>query len=272
MRAPHSSLSVPRECEPTPMQAELTIVIPAKNESQTLPRLLTSLSRQQYPLLPHTKVYVADAGSTDATAAIAQLTAAQLGLQLFVIPGGLPAHGRNAGARLARTPYILFLDADVELQDPRLLFRAVHRMRIHELHCVTTDIRCPDGTAADRFLFCANNVVQRASRWGAPFATGMFMLFDRAVFQQLGGFDESALYAEDYLLTKQVERERFGVVRGGVITSNRRFQKMGRARIAKMFLTTAINSRNPHYFQLDQGYWEQNARSVSAAKHGRAAL
>lgn len=254
------------------MQAELTIVIPAKNESQTLPRLLTSLSRQQYPLLPHTKVFVADAGSTDATAAIAQLTAAQLGLQLFVIPGGLPAFGRNAGARLARTPYILFLDADVELQDPLLLFRAVYRMRTQKLHCVTTDILCPQGTAADRFLFRANNVVQRASRWGAPFATGMFMLFDRIIFQQLGGFDESALYAEDYLLTKQVERERFGVVRGGVITSNRRFQKMGRARIAKMFLTTAINSRNPQYFQMDQGYWEPQMRSVAPAKPGPVAL
>lgn len=253
------------------MQAELTIIIPAKNECQTLPRLLTSLSRQQYPLLPHTRVYVADAASTDATAAIAQLTATQLGLQLAVIPGGLPAQGRNAGARLARTPYILFLDADVELRDPRLLFRAVNHMRMHELHCVTTDIHCPHGTAADRFLFRANNAVQRASRWGAPFATGMFMLFDRAVFQQLGGFDESALYAEDYLLTKQVDRNRFAVVRGGVVTSNRRFQKMGRARIARMFLTTAINSRNLQYFQIDQGYWSQPARPVASSNGDRAA-
>jgi glycosyltransferase involved in cell wall biosynthesis len=229
-----------------------------------------SLSRQQYPLLPHTKVYVADAASTDATAAIAQLTAAQLGLQLAVIPGGLPARGRNAGARLAQTPYVLFVDADVELRDPRLLLRAVTHMRMHALHCVTTDIQCPHGTAADRFLFRANNAVQRASRWGAPFATGMFMLFDRAVFQQLGGFDESALYAEDYLLTKQVERSRFGVVRGGVVTSNRRFQRMGRARIARMFLTTAINSRNPRYFQIDQGYWTHQPRPVLPASGDRA--
>ncbi|MGA2686680.1 MAG: glycosyltransferase, partial [Candidatus Korobacteraceae bacterium] len=48
-------------------KAELTIVIPAKNESKHLPILLTSLSRQDYPLLPHTKVFVADAGSTDGT-------------------------------------------------------------------------------------------------------------------------------------------------------------------------------------------------------------
>ncbi len=31
----------------------------------------------------------------------------------MVIDGGLPAVGRNAGAKLATTPYVLFLDADV---------------------------------------------------------------------------------------------------------------------------------------------------------------
>ena len=50
---------------------ELTIVIPAKNEARNLPHLLTSLSRQDYPLLPLTRVFVADAGSTDATVEIA---------------------------------------------------------------------------------------------------------------------------------------------------------------------------------------------------------
>ena len=44
---------------------------------------------------------------------------------LEVIEGGLPSVGRNAGARLATTPYVLFLDADVELPEPYLgLLRA----------------------------------------------------------------------------------------------------------------------------------------------------
>src|SRR6185312_9981326 len=107
------------------MPAELTIVIPARNESPSLPRLLISLSRQDYPHLADTKVYVADAGSTDCTAAIAELCAARLNLKLEIIPGGLPAAGRNAGARRATTPYILFMDADVELGDSTLLRRAM---------------------------------------------------------------------------------------------------------------------------------------------------
>jgi len=103
--------------------------------------------------LRDTAVFVADAGSTDSTAAIAQLCAARLGLRLEVIPGGLPALGRNAGARHALTPYILFLDADVELAEPTLLRRAMEMMQARNLHCLTTDIGCTEGSPADRLLF-----------------------------------------------------------------------------------------------------------------------
>lgn len=217
------------------------------------------MSRQDYPHLADTGVFVADAGSTDSTAAIAELCAARLRLSLQVIPGGLPAVGRNAGARLATTPYVLFLDADVELADRTLLRRAMEAMRSRHLHCLTTDIGCVKGSFTDRALFSMNNCVQRASRWVAPFSTGMFMLFDKQEFDRLGGFHECALYAEDYLLSKQVARDRFTVISGGILTSNRRFQKMGHAKIAWMFLQTALNSRNLDYFRRDQGYWREAA-------------
>ena len=206
--------------------------------------------------MPDTRVYVADANSTDGTAEMARSFAAKYSIE--VLAGGLPAVGRNAGARRATTPYVLFLDADVELRDPTTLRRAIRAMQRQQLHCLTTNIRCLDGNAADRLLFGGSNVVQKLSRWAAPFATGMFMMFDRREFQKLGGFNEHALYAEDYLLTKQVGRKRFAVIPGAVMTSNRRFRKMGHLRIAGMFFLTALNSGNPNYFLRDQGYWEES--------------
>lgn len=210
-----------------------------------------------------TKVFVADAASTDCTAAIAELCAARHDLQLEIIPGGRPSVGRNAGARRATTRYILFLDADVELADPTLLRRAMETMQRRHLHCLTTNIACIDGRTADRLLFGMNNCVQRASRWIAPFATGMFMLFETLEFNRLGGFNEHALYAEDYLLTRQVTSRYFAVIPGSVQTSNRRFQKMGHARVAWMFVKTAINSRNTNYYLHDQGYWEHTTSSFT---------
>ena len=203
--------------------------------------------------MPVTKVFVADAQSRDGTAGIALSFAHRLNIQ--VIPGGLPASGRNAGARLAQTPYLLFMDADIELPDATLLRRALHTMRDRELHCLTTNIACPQGAAADHLLFGMNNLVQHASRCVVPFATGMFMLFDKREFDRLGGFNQHALYAEDYLLSKQVARSRFAVLPGHIATSNRRLCRMGHLHIVRMFLRTAINTSNSDYFLRDQGYW-----------------
>ena len=200
-----------------------------------------------------TKVYVADAQSNDGTPGVALSFAHRLNIQ--VVPGGLPAVGRNAAARLAQTPYVLFMDADIELCDTTLLRRAMHAMQTRRLHCLTTNIVCPNGAVPDRILFGLNNLVQHASRWVAPFSTGMFMLFDRREFERLGGFNERALYAEDYLLSKQVSRHRFAVISGCVATSNRRFRKMGHTHIVRMFVRTALNTRNVDYFLHDQGYW-----------------
>jgi glycosyltransferase involved in cell wall biosynthesis len=228
-------------------------VIPAKNESRLLPTLLQSLCRQDYPLLKLTKVFVADAGSTDGTQELALSFADRLDIE--VIPGGLPSVGRNAGARRAATPYVLFIDADMELKDVTLLRRAMALVEKRRLHCVTTNIWCSQGTARDHVLYFLNNVAQYGSLLVKPFSTGMFMLFAKSEFDRLGGFHEEALYAEDYLLSKKVRNRKFGIVRGRIHTTNRRFRSMGHLAIVKMFVKTMLNSWNDNYFLHDHGYW-----------------
>ena len=232
---------------------ELTIVIPAKNEAEMLPKLLGSLCKQDYGLLRQTRVLVADAGSTDGTVEAALGFRDRLAVE--VVPGGLPSVGRNLGARLADTRYVLFLDADVELSEPTLLRRAVAAMQRRELHLVTTNIACPYGGFLDDVLYAGNNFMQRVGSKLKPFATGMFMLFEREAFWRLGGFNEQALFAEDYLLSKGVARARFRIVKGKVYTTNRRFQKLGHLRMVLMFFETALHSWDEEYFLRDRGYW-----------------
>src|SRR5258705_3325973 len=194
------------------MGAELTIVIPAKNEVEMLPRLLESLCRQDYEGMPATRVLVADAGSTDGTVEVA------LGfrdrLKVEIVPGGLPSVGRNAGARLATTKYVLFLDADVELPEPTLLRRALWRMERRGLHLATTNIACREGGFFDDVLYSGGNLMQRVGSFSKPVATGMFMMFDREAFWRLGGFNERARFAADCLLCKGGAGVRFRSVRG----------------------------------------------------------
>ncbi len=235
--------------------SQLTIVIPAKNEAKLIGRLLTSLATQAYPQISNTSVLVADAASTDGTPDIALAFAGSLNIR--VVPGGLPSVGRNAGAKLAQSAYVLFLDADVELRDPTLLRRAVELMERKKLHCATTNIAASDGGPMDHLMYFANNLVQRLSPWFfLPFSTGMFMLFDRKVFEELGGFHEQALFAEDYLLSKKVSPRRFGIVPGRIYTTSRRFRKMGHWAMVRLFLKTALNSGNESHFRQDHKYWQ----------------
>ncbi|HEX7284863.1 MAG TPA: glycosyltransferase family 2 protein [Candidatus Angelobacter sp.] len=220
-----------------------------------LPRLLESLCRQDYPLLSSTKVLVADAGSTDGTPELAMTFSRQLRVE--VIPGGLPSVGRNAGARRAQSKYVLFIDADMELKDTTLLRRTMELAERRKLHCATTNIWCSQGTLRDNVLYVANNIAQYGSMLVRPFSTGMFMLFEKAEFDRLGGFHEGALYAEDYLLSKKVANWRFGIVRGRIHTTNRRFCNMGHFKIVGMFLKTMFNTWNEDYFLRDHGYWRQ---------------
>ena len=88
------------------MEHTLTVVIPALNEAEGLGRLLTQLSFQT---CRSEQVVVADARSTDATREVAE------SLGATVVDGGMPAVGRNAGAAIATTELLLFLDVDVDL-------------------------------------------------------------------------------------------------------------------------------------------------------------
>jgi hypothetical protein len=101
--------------------------------------------------------------------------------------------------------------------------------------------------------------MQRLSRLYKPFSTGMFMLFDRARFNELGGFHEQALYAEDYLLSQKVARGRFAIVPGKIVTTNRRFKRMGHFRLMRLFLNTALHTHNESFYLRDHKYWHSQA-------------
>ena len=71
----------------------LSIIIPTYNEEEYLPVLLESIKKQNFN---DYEVIVADANSTDRTREIAK----EYGC--LIVDGGLPAVGRNNGAKVAK--------------------------------------------------------------------------------------------------------------------------------------------------------------------------
>jgi glycosyltransferase involved in cell wall biosynthesis len=202
-----------------------------------------------------TRVLVADANSTDGTPEI--VMGFRERLNVSVIRGGMPSVGRNQGAAQADTPYVLFVDADIELADSSLIRRCMEKAEAKQLHCLTTNVLCKDGNCIDKLLYATSDLFQYLSYVHRPYATGMFMLFERKRFWELRGFHEQILFGEDYRLSQQVERKRFAVVRGGVYTTNRRFQRMGHLRVGCLFLKTAMNYWNEKHFLRDHKYWAE---------------
>jgi glycosyltransferase involved in cell wall biosynthesis len=243
------------------MNSELTIIIPSKNEAQYIGQLLESILKQNYPAIASTKIFVADANSTDATKSIVESYRNKLPIE--IIPGGLPGVGRNAGARRATSEFILFLDADMQLQDPKTISASLHFIQSEKLTCIGAYAASYDGNLLDNLYFTINNAAQKF----IPYVTGFFMLFRRADFEKLGGFDERASYCEDLLLSKKIPNAKLGFSPARVFTSGRHFQRLGYIHQAMLVAGAVIHQNNPAYFYRSFNYWptksERNKATLS---------
>ena len=81
----------------------LSIIIPTLNEENYLPLLLAEIKKQDFD---DYEIIVADANSGDDTLRVAKAFGCK------VTQGGLPAKGRNEGAKIASGDLLLFIDAD----------------------------------------------------------------------------------------------------------------------------------------------------------------
>ncbi|HLD17957.1 MAG TPA: glycosyltransferase [Patescibacteria group bacterium] len=202
-----------------------SIVIITKNEEEYLPGLLESIRRQT--LAPR-EVIVADAGSEDRTREIARAFGCK------IVEGGLPGPGRNRGAEATQGDVLLFLDADVQLEDPRFLEKAAAEMRERGLDFASCDVVPLSDRVVDRAFHTFYNHYCRFLEPLRAHAPG-FCIFARKKFhERLGGFDESVVFCEDHDYAQRCRKiGRFGYLNSPKIhVSIRRFDRDGRLGIA----------------------------------------
>lgn len=228
----------------------LTIVIPCKNESKTIDKTLTLLNFQED--IEKVEVIVADSSDDETTYQLEDRNKDRFNLK--IINGGLPSKARNNGANQAKTPYILFMDADMFILDPKLLKESINQMREHNYDLLTTKVRTTNGKY--NYVFRTFDLIQKISKRISPFCLGGFMLLRADTFKKLGGFDEEVKVAEDYLLSKQIESNKFKILNKTIFTLPRRFDDKGILYMTKLMFKSYINRNNKEFFSKDNTYWK----------------
>ncbi len=212
---------------------EISIVIPTLNEEMLLPDLLEDLKQQTFR--DH-EVIVADAGSSDRTREIAHEYGA------IVVPGGLPAVGRNSGARAAQGTFLFFIDADVRLSNT-FLEDAHTEMEARYLDLATCEIFPLSNHPADGFLHDFANLIIKLGQFTDPHAPGFCILISNRLFKRVNGFDETLKMAEDHDLVKRASQFRsLRVLNSTTINvSVRRLEKEGRVRLINKYLAVELH-------------------------------
>jgi glycosyltransferase involved in cell wall biosynthesis len=236
------------------MNKLLTIVIPTYNEEKYIARTLYAIVAQSKTI--GIQIIVADAKSTDNTRSIVESIGFELGLNIKIIDGGLPAVGRNAGAKLATTPYVLFLDADVTFTSRQVIKEALSEIIAGDYEMLSTTPVYKGGfDVRASIMFGLNKYITWFLSKVEPFAIGGFTMVNRQSFINLGGYDEKATQGEDWLLSKRILPHNFKLIPDLMTQDNRRFKRYGYWSMIKLLWKNWRNKNNIKYFYKDQNYW-----------------
>jgi len=227
----------------------LTIVIPCKNERDNIYECIGFIAKQVG--FAGTRVIIADTSDEEDSLNFLQYTEDnyRYSLNIELIKGGFPAKARLEGSKLVTTPYILFLDADIMLQDKFILGECL----AYNTDLVTVPFQTEVGF---NWIFRLFDIQQRLSNWLAtPFAIGGFQLWKTEAYWKTGGYDETHLFAEDYWVSQKAETMKIHNTKG-VWTSARRFKNKGFFYMFILSIKCYINRNNTEFFKKHHNYWK----------------
>jgi glycosyltransferase involved in cell wall biosynthesis len=211
------------------VKPDLSIIIPTFNEEKNLPWLLESIKDQEGVAY---EIIVADNASSDRTRKIARSCGAR------VVAGGLPAKARNCGAAMARSEVILFLDADVILPARDFLSATLAEFNEKKFGIATCPVIPISEKMIDKLFHRAYNAYLKTVRPIIARAPGFCIFVRRSLHEEINGFDETILLAEDHdYACRAAKISKFGILKSyPIIVSVRRFDRDGRFRIAIKYL------------------------------------
>lgn len=236
------------DCLPEVRAGITSIIIPTLNEEQRLTQTLQSVCGES-----SCEVIVADGGSSDATLSIAESFGAR-------VVQSQPGRGRqmNAGAAVATGETLLFLHGDSQL--PENFVDSIQQTLSRE-NCCAGAFRLKIDDPARAFKLLAWGANQRARWLQLPYGDQGLFLPSRRFFA-LGGYGNLPLMEDVELCQRLQQRGRIELADDYVVTSARRWKKLGVARttlVNQMCLTGYLLGISPERLA---GWYRRQPRKV----------
>lgn len=181
---------------------QLSVIIPAKNDAEHLQELLETVENQNFQ---DYEVIVKDALSTDDTEEIVN----SFDVQLVSSEDHGPGDARNQGVEHAEGEFVLFLDADTKLMNENVFQNVIDCFeKDSEVVGGSSTWKTYDTNIRGKLMLGAGSLgLKLVNMTGFMTAgVGTFMFVDKAVFEQIGGYDAALPYHEDHALLEELEK------------------------------------------------------------------
>ena len=246
----------------------ISIVIPVRNESATLPSLLQELILQHYPKDRY-EIVVADGVSNDGTAVLVKELALTASVQVRLVTNWAirSGGGRNVGVQTAKGDIIVFIDGHCSIPSRLLLQNTASLMAMTGAQCLSRPQPLVAATSSRFGAVVANvraswlghgrdSLIYDMERSGFVDPTTSGASYLRAVFDRVGYYDESFDACEDCDFNLRVKKAGMlaytdpslainYVPRGSIRGLWKQMVRYGRGRIRLM-------RKHPDYLSLSQ--------------------
>lgn len=193
---------------------DVDIIVPARDEAETIGPVIASLTTQDYP--GNFRITLVDDNSTDGTAAVAGASPRLRILQGQPKPGGWSGKlwAVSQGVAAGTAPVLLLTDADI-VHDPRHLTALVTRLNEPRVELVSEMVRLNCTSFAERalvpaFVYFFQMLYPFAAvndpRSGVAAAAGGTVLVRRAALEKIGGIEAiKGALIDDVTLARRIK-------------------------------------------------------------------
>ena len=186
------------------MSPLVSIIIPVYNEEKVIKNCLESLNGQTYHPI---EIIVVDDGSTDKTQHIAKnYQLSGIRCRLFLQNHLGPGPARNLGAKNSKGKILVFVDADMtfdvkfikDLARPIIEGKTIGTFSKNEMNAN------PDNIWSKCWNINHNWPIERLIPHNYPNTAPVFRAIVRKKFEEVGGFERSGEYTDDWSLSKKL--------------------------------------------------------------------